>query len=257
MDILTYDYLEIWKDVEGFRNIYSVSTYGRVASFRFGYMKIMAPLYRQGYQYILLQSSNGQFEPWAIHRLVGVYFIPISQDLLDQGYTYDTLYINHKDEDKANNCVWNLEWCTPKYNSNYGSGKDKISQALSMPISQFDYNGNWIANYSSRSDAEEKTGISHAAMGRVAAGTQRLAGDCIWKNTLPEYGPGYQLQLENTDYQFHTRKVRMIDKYSGVVLRIFDTMTEAAKCIGVDSTAIRQAIKKGYCSGGYKWDYAD
>lgn len=118
---------EEWRDIKGYEGLYQVSNLGRVRSLdrytksRWGTQKlekgiIMKLSYdRDGYQIICLRrdAKNSRFR---VHRLVAEAFI-------DNPYNYPL--INHKDENKANNCVNNLEWCSHKYNVNYGSCIEK------------------------------------------------------------------------------------------------------------------------------------
>ena len=74
----------------------------------------------KGYQMIHLRAKN-KSKLYSIHRLVAEAFI-------ENPNNYPQ--INHKDEDKTNNCVSNLEWCTCKYNNNYGAKKERLREAL-------------------------------------------------------------------------------------------------------------------------------
>ena len=65
---------------------------------------------RGGYKCIKL-SKNQKYYPFKVHRLVALAFIPNPNN-------YE--FVNHKDENKQNNIVSNLEWCTKKYNNEYG-----------------------------------------------------------------------------------------------------------------------------------------
>ena len=110
---------EEWRPVVGYEGLYEVSNTGRVRSLDrydnrncFRKSKVLSPV-KDKYGYLLVNLyCNGKQHQMKIHRLVAEAFIP-NQDDLPQ--------VNHKDEDKTNNNVTNLEWCDATYNNNYGS----------------------------------------------------------------------------------------------------------------------------------------
>ena len=116
---------EQWKDIAGYEGYYQVSTMGRIRSLerwiqdRFGMKapyripeKILKPKHSQsGYLFVNL-SKGGHAHNQRIHRLVAEAFISNPNGLPS---------VNHKNEDKSDNRVENLEWCTPSYNNEYGT----------------------------------------------------------------------------------------------------------------------------------------
>ena len=118
--------MEIWKPVVGYENLYEVSNYGRVRSLdrvdcagrkRKG-KELKQRSDKDGYKRAGL-SKNGTSKPLLVHRLVAIAFISNPQNKPQ---------INHKDENKANNCVWNLEWCDQAYNNNYGTRNERATK---------------------------------------------------------------------------------------------------------------------------------
>lgn len=126
--------IEIWKDVAGYEGVYQVSNFGNVKSldkviFNKGskkYNNIKGKILSQnktngnGYKIVSL-NHNGNSKNHYIHRLVLTSFVE---------NTNNYNYINHKDENKSNNHVSNLEWCTCKYNNNYGTSRERIRLKL-------------------------------------------------------------------------------------------------------------------------------
>ena len=119
---------EIWKDIKGYEGLYQVSNLGNVKSLsrvsiqghilptkilKFGYNL-------QGYKIVGLHR-DGSSKTRTVHRLVAEAFIPNSNN-------YPC--INHIDENKQNNRVDNLEWCTYEYNNNYGTSTDRMRKSL-------------------------------------------------------------------------------------------------------------------------------
>lgn len=116
---------EVWKPIEGFGGAYEVSTLGRVRSHKVNnsYIsnnwdvsveKILAPqLMYNGYLYVDL-CKNGKRVRKNIHRLVAETFLPAVSG---------KEFINHIDENKQNNCLDNLEWCTCAENSRHSAHK--------------------------------------------------------------------------------------------------------------------------------------
>ena len=115
---------EIWKDVVGYEGIYKVSNFGNVYSIK--NKKRLKP-YKNSCNYKRVNLwLNGRGENAVIHRLVAKAFIPNPLNLPQ---------VNHKDENKANNYVDNLEWCTASYNCNYGTRIERFSKKLKGRIS--------------------------------------------------------------------------------------------------------------------------
>ena len=99
--------IEIWRDVIGFENLYLVSNLGNVYSIHS--KKQLKLKDNKGYYNVTL-FKNGKRYYKIVHRLVAEAFIPNPNNFKE---------INHKDENKINNNVDNLEWCDAKYNLNY------------------------------------------------------------------------------------------------------------------------------------------
>ena len=127
---------ENWRDVVGYKGLYKVSNLGNVKNCLSGRI-LKSSNDNDGYKQIQL-CKNGVRKTYKIHRIVAQAFIENPQNLP---------CINHKDEDKTNNRVENLEWCTLKYNVLYGTGIERRSK----PVLQFDKNGIFINEYSKRS----------------------------------------------------------------------------------------------------------
>lgn len=111
---------EIWKNIDGFEGLYKVSNLGNVKCIthkcpgRYGLRTVKEHLMTQvkgskGYYYVSL-SNMDRGHTFAVHRLVAKAFIPNPDNLP---------CVNHKDENKGNNCIENLEWCTSLYNNTY------------------------------------------------------------------------------------------------------------------------------------------
>ena len=111
--------MEEWRVVPGYEGLYEVSNIGNVRNVRRNKLLRLQKT-NNGYIRVVL-SKNGIKTGFQVHRLIAQAFLP-NPDNLPQ--------INHKDEDKTNNNVTNLEWCDAKYNNNYGSRKDKARETL-------------------------------------------------------------------------------------------------------------------------------
>lgn len=154
---------EIWKDVIDFPN-YQVSNFGNVKSkFRIvkrtngrNYLKKEKLLLQQldnGYCRVNF-FENGKIIHKLVHRLVAQAFIPNYNNLPE---------INHKDENKTNNRVENLEWCTSKYNCNYGTRNEKILKKRSFKIEQLDKDNNLIKVWNSGNEIARHYKVSSSS----------------------------------------------------------------------------------------------
>ena len=185
---------EIWKPIDGYEGYYEVSSTGllrsvdhsvvravngglRVSTVRGRFIK--ARIGKNGYKIVTL-SREGIRKHFTLHRIVAIAFVP-------NPYNYNC--VNHKDENKLNNKPDNLEWCTHRYNDNYGTKPKKISQShLRNPprfreVSQFSENGAFIKTFHSAASAARKTGVDSSWIIACCRGTKhaKTAGGFKWK----------------------------------------------------------------------------
>lgn len=176
--------MEVWKDIKGFEGLYQISNKGRFKSlarpckgygYKFAVDRIRKPtVLLNGYLEAQLHK-DGKTTVKMLHRLVAEAFIP-NPDNLPQ--------VNHKDEDIQNNCVENLEWCTAKYNANYGNRQKKCresSKKYYKPVNQYDLDGNFIKKWECIADASKALGIIDSQISRVCKHTNITAGGYKWE----------------------------------------------------------------------------
>ena len=163
--------MEIWKDISNFEGLYQVSNYGNVRALNYKRQKKKKNLIlcknRDGYLQVSLYKNNKLYSK-SVHRLVAETFIPNFRRLSQ---------VNHKDENKQNNCVNNLEWCTASYNINYGERTEKTRKK----IIQLDKKNNIIKLWNSIIEIEEKMNIPHSNIIYCCQGKRKTAGNYIWK----------------------------------------------------------------------------
>lgn len=162
---------EIWRPIENFPN-YEVSNYGRIKNVLSG--NILSPYKNEnGYMIISLHNGSGNNRKYRVHRLVAEAFIPNPNNYP---------IINHKDENKSNNHVSNLEWCNKSYNALYGSTQSKLRAHKIQPIQMIDNStGEVIKEFDSIKSASELTGIHRGYISNVCRGKHKTAHGYIWR----------------------------------------------------------------------------
>ena len=177
---------EIWRDIDGYEGLYQISNLGRVKSLdRYIVSRWGTPFCLKGkirrlrkdkYGYMCLSlNKDGKIRYKTIHRLVAQAFIPNPNNLPQ---------VNHKDEDKTNNCVENLEWCDGEYNLNYGNRKKKAAISRYKPINQYDLFGNLIKTWKSASTVQEELGFKACNICWACRGKIKTAYGFKWSYAI-------------------------------------------------------------------------
>ncbi len=185
---------EIWKDIEGYEGKYQASNLGNVRSLNYRKTSELKLLKQKtdgnGYKRVNLYK-DGKRKNCRVHRLVAIAFLPNPNNLP---------VVNHKDEDKTNNNVNNLEWCTQEYNLNYGTRNERASEnhkgekhpnygkkgkyhPKSKPILMYDKEGNFIRRFDSIADANEYFGKDRnfGGINNCLSGRRKTAYGYIFK----------------------------------------------------------------------------
>ena len=174
---------EAWKDVVGFEGEYQISNLGRLKHFSKKGWNILKNTNKKGWYFNVILVGKSKTKSIKIHRLVAEAFIPNPEN---------KPCINHKDGNKQNNCVDNLEWATQKENIEHARRTGLWhynSPYRELKVAQYDLNHNLIAIFKSCAFAGKETGICARNILQVAnrtpfnskGSTRKQAGGYIWE----------------------------------------------------------------------------
>lgn len=185
---------EVWKDVVGYEGLYQVSNCGGIRIVRVGspyYMKLMSCLKsNKGYYTVMMSDRNGKKKRRSVHRMVAEAFI-------ENPNNYPQ--VNHKDEDKTNNRVDNLEWCSAQYNTKYyydrhpeksigatrvnakGCPHPHTGKRMSLRVLQMTLDGEIICEWDNSRSVFRETGMSDWSVSQCCRGVWKTAYGFKWR----------------------------------------------------------------------------
>ena len=202
------------KDIPGYEGLYGITKDGKIYNLKYKRF-LKAASDKDGYLRINL-SKNGQKVSYRVHRLVALTYIPNPNNYP---------IINHKDENKQNNNVSNLEWCTHKYNTNYGTAIQRQSEKLK-----------------GRKFTEEH-------IKRLSESHKGYKPSEETRNRISKANKGKRMSENN----HNSKKIICIE--SG---RVFDCISDALEFMGKDrrNSAIGECLKgRTRTAYGYHWEY--
>ena len=181
---------EIWKPIAGYENLYEISNLGMVKSLKRDVMigntcnvrhlperLLKLATNSVGYLQVCL-CKDGKLKWHRVHRLVAQAFLPNPDNLPE---------VNHKDEDKMNNRVDNLEWCDRYYNTSYGTLKQRTSMNPPKPVLQLNLDGDLIKEWRSINEVAKQCGYCTTSISNCCVGGYTRKGKWYNSHTYKGY----------------------------------------------------------------------
>jgi len=229
---------EIWKPIKYFEN-YEVSTLGNVRNIKTG--KILKQCVKDGYKHLSLVGINLK-KCFKVHRLVALTFLENPENKPD---------VNHKDKDKLNNCLANLEWMTRKEN-NIHRCKDAIiiHEARKRSIKQVDKDTNEVINlFNSIEDAgiwatdngfTQNSHNGRNAIGNCLRGLSKVAYGYKWKYELEtELDSEIWKQIPFTKKDYYVSSLGRFKNSNGIIITKFKPSLSGYLVACVDGVTYR------------------
>lgn len=258
------DGAEIWVDIKGYEGYYQVSNFGRVRSLDRIIIKNdngnQYNIFRRG-KILHQMTASSQYKQvrlckklYSVHRLVAEAFL----DNLD-----NKPQVNHKDGNKSNNKVDNLEWVTPRENMQHAVDNGLViyekSNQKAKAVLQFDLDGNFVKEWVSLSSVK-KSGY-----------TLSLISSCVKNrkgfNTAYNYIWKYKDDFDNFDVKEYIYSGRYITKKSAKnviqydickkYLRTYKSVKEASKILNISKSSIYESCRLGVPRHSYYFKYTD
>ena len=160
--------VETFVKIEGFEN-YEVSNLGKVRNIKSGIV-LKPSLNEKGYLKHCLYGHNKR-KFLFLHRIIATAFIDNPEE---------KPCVNHIDENKLNNDLSNLEWCTVRENAIHGTRTKRIAEKCSIEVIQLDLNDNILNVFKSMTQAEQETGVSTGSISNCCNGRSKSAGGFKW-----------------------------------------------------------------------------
>ena len=122
---------------------------------------------KHGYMFIGF-GVNGKRVQLLVHRIVATCFIPNPDNLPE---------VNHKDNDRTNNSLDNLEWCTKKHNESYKKNFGTTSaQVLGHPVYAVDLKTDKVLRFKTQSEAARQLGVDQGSIAKAVKGQRNTVG---------------------------------------------------------------------------------
>lgn len=190
---------EVWKDIPNYEGHYQASNLGRIRSIK-KEIKILKEINRNdGYLFVNL-SKNGKSKPIKIHKIIAYTFLKNNNNYTD---------INHKDGNKQNNCVNNLEFCNRSHNIKEAyrlklRKPNKTNIGKRKKVLQKDKDGKPIKIWDSIKEASIKLNIKDSNISQVCKSKRNYAGNYIWEyayDTLETKTNALKKKMESIKYE--------------------------------------------------------